>query len=113
MAFQNLKCDYCKGGSEEFNFSSFNLPHDASGYHSRQHSSSSCLILTTLSYLFIYLFLRERERERERERGREGERGRGRERGRQRIPSRLHTISAEPEAGLNTGLELTNSEIMT
>ena len=34
---------------------------------------------------------------------------RGREKGRERIPSRFHTISAEPD----TGLELTNHEIMT
>ena len=32
-----------------------------------------------------------------------------RERGRERIPSRLHTVSTEP----NTGLDLRNSEIMT
>ena len=32
-----------------------------------------------------------------------------RERGRERIPSRLHTVSAEP----NVGLELTNHEIMS
>ena len=32
-----------------------------------------------------------------------------RERERERIPSRLHTVGAEP----NTGLELTNGEIMT
>ena len=31
------------------------------------------------------------------------------ERGRERIPSRLHTVSAEP----GTGLELTNCEVMT
>ena len=35
--------------------------------------------------------------------------GRGRERGRERIPSRLHTVSAEPDVGLET----TNCEIMT
>ena len=35
--------------------------------------------------------------------------GRGRERGRQRIPSRLHTASIEP----NMGLEPTNGEILT
>ena len=92
MAFQNLKCDYCKGGSEEFNFSSFNLPHDASGYHSRQHSSSSCLILTTLSYLLIYLFLRDRERERERER----ERGREREGGAEREADRGYQAGSTP-----------------
>ena len=32
-----------------------------------------------------------------------------RERRRERIPSRLHTVSTEP----NVGLELTNGEIMT
>ena len=37
------------------------------------------------------------------------EQGRGRERGKERIPSRLHAVSAEP----NTGLDLTNHEIMT
>ena len=35
--------------------------------------------------------------------------GRGRERGRERIPSRLHTVSTEPDVGL----DLTNHEIMT
>ena len=35
--------------------------------------------------------------------------GRDRETGRQRIPSRLHTVSTEP----NVGLDLTNCEIMT
>ena len=45
--------------------------------------------------MFIYLFW-EREK---------CEQGRGRQRGRERIPSRLLTVSAEP----NTGLELTNS----
>ena len=43
------------------------------------------------------LLLREREGEREEQRGRE------------RIPSRLHTVSAEP----NLGLDLMNCEIMT
>ena len=50
---------------------------------------------------FIYLFLRERERE--------STSGGGTERRRDRITSRLHTISAEPDVGL----ELTNSEIVT
>ena len=36
------------------------------------------------------------------------ERGRERERERQRMPSRVHTVSAEP-----MGLEPTNPEIMT
>ena len=44
--------------------------------------------------MFVYLFLRERERKQ----------GRGRE----RIPSRLQAVSAEPEAGL----EPTNREIV-
>ena len=45
---------------------------------------------------------------RERERERESEQGRGRQRGRERIPSRLHTVSPEP----HVGLELTNREII-
>ena len=49
-------------------------------------------------YVFI---LREKERERAWRRGREG--------GRERIPSRLCTVIAE----LDTGLELTNLEIAT
>ena len=45
------------------------------------------------------------------ERQRKYEAGRGREREREgdRIPSRLHTVSAEP----NVGLEPTNREIIT
>ena len=35
--------------------------------------------------------------------------GRGREKGKERIPSRLHTVSSERD----TGLDLTNCEIMT
>ena len=54
-----------------------------------------------LCSLFSYL---ERERERERENESSGET----ERKRERIPSRFHTISTEP----NLGLELTNREIM-
>ena len=53
--------------------------------------------------LFIYF---EGERESVCEQGRGGTE---RERGRERIPSRLHTISAEPDVGL----DLTNCEIMT
>ena len=45
------------------------------------------------------------ERERERERVQVGEGQRGRE----RIPSRLHIVSAEPDAGLDP----TNPEIVT
>ena len=50
--------------------------------------------------MFIYLFL---------EREREYAQGRGRERGIQTIPSRLCTVSTEPDAGL----DLTKREIMT
>ena len=50
-----------------------------------------------------------RERERERGRGEEqGEEGQ-REREGERIPSRLHTVTAEPDVGLET----TNCEIIT
>ena len=52
----------------------------------------------SFKFLNIYkFFLREREQ------------GRSRERGGDRIPSRLHTVSAD----LDAGLELTNHEIMT
>ena len=54
---------------------------------------------------FILFILKENESESERE----CEQGKGRERGRERIPSRLHTVSVEP----NMGLEPTNCEIMT
>ena len=44
-------------------------------------------------------------------------RGRGREREREReregIPSRLCTVSREPNVGFNMGFELTNCEILT
>ena len=49
--------------------------------------------------------MRERERERERALAGEGQR----ERGKERIPSRLHTASTEPD----TVLEFTNHEIVT
>ena len=49
---------------------------------------------------FCCLFERERERERDREEGR------SRERGSERIPSRLHAVSAKPDVGL----DLTNHE---
>ena len=48
-------------------------------------------------------------RSEERRVGKECEQGRGRDRGRERLLSRLHTVSAEP----NEGLELRNREIMT
>ena len=51
-----------------------------------------------LLFFNVYLFIL-------RERGR----GRGRQRGRQRIPSKLHTVSAEP----HVGLKFMNREIIT
>ena len=51
--------------------------------------------MTYLNFLKVYLFIFERERERERETER------------YRIPSRLCTVSVEPDVGL----ELTNGEI--
>ena len=56
--------------------------------------------------MFVFvclLFIFEKERESEKEQGRNRQRGRG------RIPSRLHAVSAETDAGLR----LTNHEIMT
>ena len=47
--------------------------------------------------------------ERQKERNRECKQGRGKERGRERIPSRICTVSTEPDVGL----KLTNCEIMT
>ena len=54
---------------------------------------------------FIYLFW---ERERERASTRDCKQGWGRERGRERIPSSLHTVSIEPDVGLDP----MNCEIM-
>ena len=74
--------------------------------------SSTCDVRFLLCVFFLSLFIpreRETERERERERERESESRGGAERGRQRIPSRLHAISTEPNAGLN----LKNRRIMT
>ena len=56
------------------------------------------LALAVFFLMFIYLCF-ERERER----------GRSRERRRKRIPSRLRTVSAEPDAGLDP----TDHELMT
>ena len=56
----------------------------------------SVIIIFFKVYLFI---LRERQQGRDRER----------ERGRERIPSRLHAVSMEP----NSGLDPTNEEMMT
>ena len=66
---------------------------------------ASLLLKTRVSIMifkFCLLILREKEREQEQGRGREGVRER------ERIPSRLHTGSVEPDVGL----ELTNCEIM-
>ena len=51
----------------------------------------------TISFSFFKCLFIYSERERERER----EQGRVRERGKERFPGRVHTVSAEPEAGLN------------
>ena len=58
--------------------------------------------------LFIY-FERERERKEMRMSGGGAEREREREGGRERIPSKLHAVITEPDSGL----DLTNHEIMT
>ena len=61
-------------------------------------------IFSTCFLFFYFLFvLREREPENA------CEWGTGRDRGRERIPSQLHAVSAEP----NVGVELTNREIVT
>ena len=52
---------------------------------------------------FFLMFIIEKQRETEHEHGR------AREKGRHRIRSRLQAVSTEPD----TGLELTNCEIMT
>ena len=64
----------------------------------------NCVFSTFFIFsLFIYF---ERDRERDRE---DSEQGRDRERGTQRVPSRLCTVSVEPDMGL----EPTNLEIIT
>ena len=67
-----------------------------------EHLLELSLLLLFLKCLFIYF-------KEERESACKHKLGRGRERGRERIPSRLHTVSAEPDAGLH----LMNQEIMT
>ena len=62
---------------------------------------TEAFVVVAAVFMFVYLFIligRERERA-----------GRGRRRGRDRISSRLHAVSTEPDAGLN----LMNHEIMT
>ena len=70
-------------------------------------------IIHLCSFFLVHLFIlreREREREREKEREREEMSGGASERGeRERIPTRLHTVSAEP----GVGLEPTSCEIMS
>ena len=84
---------------------------------SQLHGVGPIVVLTLNHDFFLKFIYLERERakvgqeqrERERERERVHAHGRGRERGRERIPSRLRAVSAEPD----TGLELVNCEIMT
>ena len=58
-------------------------------------------------FKFIY-FAREREKQREGEKERVGKGGAERKGERERIPSRIHAVSTEPDTGLN----LTNHQIM-
>ena len=60
---------------------------------------------TVLFFFFLMFVYFETERESVCARAQKGQRGQGRE----KIPSRLHTASAEPDVGL----KLTNCEIMT
>ena len=64
------------------------------------HKKTLCFFFYNF-FKFIYF---ERERERERERA-----GSDRKRGREKIPSRLHTVSLEPDMGPKS----MNCEIMT
>ena len=57
--------------------------------------------------MFWFIFERERKSKQEQERARKS-RGEA-EKGRERIPSRLHTVSVKPDAGLGP----LNHEIMT
>ena len=72
---------------------------------------ASCFLHISLTIIFLMLIYFEKERERESESTSLclHELGRGRGRGRERIPSRFHAVSAEPD----TRLHLTNHEIMT
>ena len=65
--------------------------------------TSLSLYVSVFLFLNVYLFLRDRERKSTNGGGAE------RERERDRIPSRLHAIGTEPDSGL----ELTNREIVT
>ena len=57
-------------------------------------------LLFFLNIFYVYLLiLREREREREREHAHKSMNGEGTEGGRERIPSKLHTVRAEPNGG--------------
>ena len=85
--------------------------------HSPRRSVFPMEVERETSKMFIGIFLglfisRERERERASERERDRERDResreGAERGRERVPSRLHAVTPEPDAGL----EPANCEIM-
>ena len=71
-------------------------------------SSLQGIPLTFFSFPLMFIYFWEREHAGE-ERERAGEGRREREKERERIPSRLHVVSTEP----NAGLEHTNYEIMT
>ena len=75
-----------------------------------------CRPQQVLFLFFSKFILRERERARARSLALSlslslslSSRGRARERGRKKIPSRLHTVSAEPDVGV----DVTNHDIMT
>ena len=84
-----------------------------SSFESLQHYKVTCFyhrLSLFLLFPFIYLFIYLRVREREQEHAPTVIRGGVEEEGeRKRIPGRLHTVSAD----LNAGLELSNLKIMT
>ena len=78
----------------------------ANRYSAQEYFMASPIIYAYLFFLSLFIYF---ERERERERERESKQERGREREREKIPSRLHTVSAEPHVGLKSA----NHKIMT
>ena len=81
--------------------------------HSSWYPDQSCggyatVLPFLLHFIFKYILSLFIYFERERERAHVCQQGRGRERGKERIPSRLYTVSMEP----NVGLDLTKREIM-
>ena len=81
------------------------IPMNRQGF-SFLHIFTNTSYLLSLNFFYVYLFIL---RERERERASEHASGGGVEREGERISSRLHAISAEPDAGV----KFMNSEIMT